>query len=379
MRLRDGEKETLGKRINERRLFFGCALLAALVAAGACKGDEERAAEEKPAVAVDTVIVEEATFHETVTGIGTLKALKTVEIKPEIDGIVQEIAFRESEQVGEGGLLFVLDDAKLKRQLSEARAALKAARASLSIAEKTHRRMSALVKDGAVSRERYDRAVTDLRTARAELARLEASKALILERLEDTRIRAPMNGTTSESQVDPGDYVGRGQLLVRLYHTSELEVDVGVAGNHAGRLSEGQKAVVSTDQESFEAQTLEGEVVFVSPSLDAATRRFLVKVRLKNSGGVLKPGAFARVGITVAEHSGRPSVPEEALVATREGYTVFVVEDGRAHQRKVETGLREVGKVEILSGLSAGETVVRTGHLNLSDGDRVESRADGVS
>ncbi len=302
-----------------------------------------------------------------------------MEIKPEIDGIVQEIAFRESEQVGEGGLLFVLDDAKLKRQLSEARAALKAARASLSIAEKTYRRMSALVKDGAVSRERYDRAVTDLRTARAELERLEASKALILERLEDTRIRAPMNGTTSESQVDPGDYVGRGQLLVRLYHTSELEVDVGVAGNHAGRLSEGQKAVVSTDQESFEAQALEGEVVFVSPSLDAATRRFLVKVRLKNSGGVLKPGAFARVGITVAEHSGRPAVPEEALVATREGYTVFVVEDGRAHQRKVETGLREVGKVEILSGLSAGETVVRTGHLNLSDGDRVESRADGVS
>jgi membrane fusion protein (multidrug efflux system) len=119
-------------------------------------------------------------------------------------------------------------------------------------------------------------------------------------------------------------------------------------------------------------RVFDGEVATVSPSIMEATRSFTVKARLGNQELELKPGGFGRAVLVLEKRTGKPLVPEESLVPLRGGYIVFVVEDGVAHRREVEVGLRELGRAEIVEGLEPGEKIVRLGHMRLSDGTPVE-------
>src|SRR5690606_33674024 len=120
--------------------------------------------------------------------------------------------------------------------------------------------------------------------------------------------------------------------------------------------------------------------IFVSPSVDDRTRDFLVKARLDNPDALLKPGTFATAVLTVRKREAALVVPEEALIATREGYMVFLVgDDGTAVRRPVEIGLRNPGVVQITSGLAAGDRVIRSGHMRVADGSPIEVvGADGA-
>ena len=207
---------------------------------------------------------------------------------------------------------------------------------------------------------------------------MQAAVEVVRERIEDTRIRAPFPGVLSERLVDPGDLVQPGQALVTLYRDRGKEAVFRAPGRYAGVVKPGQTAEIGVD--AFPDRTFSGRVFFVSPELDPRTRGFQVKAAIEDREDLLKPGMFARVRVIVSRREDRPAVPEEALVALREGYAVFVVEEGRARRRSVQIGLRRVGTVEIVEGLEPGETVVRKGHLQLQDGDLVRDtggEADG--
>lgn len=323
-------------------------------------------------IRVEVVSVQERNFRETVRGIGTLRARETVEISPEMAGILQGTHFEEGQTVKRGDLLFTIDDSKLNRQLRERNAALQEARARMEKAEKTAERISKLYKRHTVSQERWDQAVTEVEAARAEVRRLSAAVELTQERFKDTRIRAPFEGVVSKRHVDPGDYVTRGQVMVTLYDTENLEAEVKIPERHMHRVQSGQKAELTIP--AFPESVFSGRVRFVSPAVAERTRDFLVKVGVENPKGKLKPGTFAAVTIITAVRKSRPALPEEALVATREGYLVFVVENGKARRRTVRIGQREAGMVEIREGVRMGDTVVRAGHMRLSDGDGVSIR-----
>ncbi|MFW5791376.1 MAG: efflux RND transporter periplasmic adaptor subunit, partial [Desulfohalobiaceae bacterium] len=248
---------------------------------------------------------------------------------------------------------------------------LRSARATLERTRRSYERFSRLFNQDTISREELDQVETEYQTAQAEVSRLEARVGLIREQLEDTRIKAPMAGILSESLFDPGDYVEEGEPLVTLYDTSTLEVAFRVSGSRSNAIQTGQPVRVTVD--AHPDRTFPGQVLFVGPAIDPATRTFLVKARMENPSGLLTPGAFASVEVVVAERSGQPAVPEESLVPVRGGYLVFTVDDnGTARRQGVETGLREPGLVEITQGVSLDDLVVTRGHMNLSDGDRVE-------
>jgi membrane fusion protein (multidrug efflux system) len=319
---------------------------------------------------VEVVTVRPGTFRETIRGIGTLRAQETVEITPEMAGILRDIHFEEGQAVLSGDLLFTIDDSKLKRELKERKAALEQAVARLEIAQKTASRIRKLYKRRTVSEERWDQAETELQAAKAEVRRLKAAVGLIQERFKDTRIRAPFEGVVSERRVDAGDYVTPGQVLVTLYDTNNLEAEVKIPERHLDRVRKGQNAELMLP--AYPERAYSGRVTFVGPAVDERTRNFLVKVRVEDPEETLKPGTFAAVTLIVEVRESQPAIPEEALVATREGYVVFAVEEEKAHQRKVRIGRREAGTAEILEGVSIGETVVREGHMQLSDGDAVK-------
>ncbi len=346
-------------------------LILLLCALAAC-GEEPQQAAEETAVAVETATVGRSDFLEDVTGIGTLLAVEVVRIRPEASGIVREIRFREGERVNKGALLFLLDTNKLLRELAANQAALESAKASLEHAGRSYQRFWRLYERRTVSKDELDQRQTEFSVAQAEVSRLEAQVALDRERLEDMRIRAPMAGSLSQRNVDVGDYVEEGDELVTLY-SERLEISFDVPERYMGRVRLDQPVRVSVT--AYPEREFEGQVSFVSPSVNVATRKFTVKALVGDPGNLLKPGAFATAGLVLDVRQGRPAVPESALVATREGYLVFLVRDGRAVMRPVEIGLRRTGLAEVRQGLEAGQEVVVAGQLNLSDGTPVQVAA----
>lgn len=347
------------------------SLVSLLILLMNCSTQENNTPSGVEARPVDVVPVEESTFRETIDGIGTALAAKHVEIKPELDGIIQTINCTEGQPVRKGHLLFVIDDDKLMREREARTEELKAARARLKNAERIFKRKTKLFRQQVISEDEWDEAETNLDTMQADVNRIEAEIALIDEQLKDTMIRAPFAGVLSEILVDPGDYVAKGDTLVTLYNLDSIEFASRIPDRYMERVKNGQEAEIRIG--AYPDFRFYGEVTFVSPVVDEFTRDFLVKVTISTHQHPLKPGAFGKMTIILGEQE-RASIPEEALVLDMSGYSVFVVEDRTARQRSVRPGRRRPGIVEIREGVGPGDMVIRSGHMRLSEGDRVTIR-----
>jgi membrane fusion protein (multidrug efflux system) len=363
------------KPVNHRLLFLLQLALAAAFAlsSGQVGCRKARPDETGPAsdegVPVRITLVEPGTLRETVRGIGTLQAAETVEIKPEINGFIRTIPFEEGAGVQAEQLLFSIDDRKQRHQLAAAEAALKLARVRRVDAQRRFDRMRELLERGSADQDELDGVETEYHAALAEVDHMEAEAELAQTRLNDTRLLAPFDGIISEHRVDVGDYVTAGDHLATLYRVSQMEIAFTLPERFMGRVRSGQ--AVAVEVSAYPGRQFEGAVYFVSPQVSESTRDFLVKATVVNPKGLLKPGAFGTAVVTLAVREQCPVVPEEALVATREGYIVFVIEGQAARRRTVRIGLREAGVVEIREGLGLGERIVRAGHMNLSDGVRI--------
>lgn len=352
-------------------------MLTVMLMIAGCEQDDD-APRERPAVTVEVEEVLTMDLSDTVTGFGSLRAIEQVVLRPEIAARVLAVHFEEGSEVEGGTLLFELDAEKLTAQRQARSAALRSASIRLADAERQLRRQQELRRRELSSEEALDQARAEQESAAAERDRLQAELALIEAQLADTRIHAPFAGALSERRVDRGAFVTVGEALATLYRVAPLEVSFSLPERHSRRLSLGQAVTVRTVADPD--VSFEGTVTFLSPSVDEASRTLLVKAEVANEDRLLRPGSFVIAEVTLAQRAQRPVVSSESLVATRQGYLVFVVEDDRARAREIETGLRQGTVVEVISGVESGERVVRQGHQRLDDGQRVivlEPRAAG--
>ncbi|MEX2381116.1 MAG: efflux RND transporter periplasmic adaptor subunit [Opitutales bacterium] len=330
--------------------------------------EEERP--ERVPVPVEVSEVGVMTLHETVRGIGTLRAPAEVVVSPESGGRVRTIHFEEGGFVETGEILVELEDEKLRSQIAAREAAVRSAEVRLANARRTFERQEELAQHGVVPEDELDRARAELDSAAADLERFEAELGLAQEQLNDMTIRAPFSGAISERLVNKGAYVAPGDSLARLYQTDPLEIAFSVPERFLGQVARGQEVRVTIA--AYPDESFIGILNFVSPSIDESTRTLAIKAAIPNQDGRLSPGAFATAVVTVGERENAPVVPEESLVGTRTGYIIFVIEDGIARLREVRTGLRRDGLVEITEGLQPGERVVRSGHMRLDAGSSVK-------
>lgn len=349
-------------------LIVACLAAAVAIGCGGDGEDQEQQGERK--TPVETVEVAAETVLETAGASGSLRSVETVELLSEATGLVEAVELEEGGTVRRGQPLVRFDDATLQRELEARRAALATAESRTELAGVTHRRVADLAERGSASAEELDRAASELEQARSEIRRLESEIGVVEERIEDTTLVAPLDGRVSERFVDRGDFVQVGDPVATLYSTDALEVALPLPERLMSRVELGQEVTVRVS--AYPERRFEGEVGFISPAVNESTRTFLVKARLEDREGLLRPGAYATAEVVLERRTNRPVVPEEALVSTRTGYIVFVVEDGTARRREVEIGLRMPGRAEIVDGLEVGETVVRTGHMSLTDGMPVE-------
>ena len=372
------DQEVKQKRTVLGRIFSPWTFLILILAVGVYfylehepvqENDQPR---ERPEVAVELAPASEITMLETVRGVGTLRPVQRVDIKPETSGRIKAAHFQEGGFVGKDKLLFEIEEQKLLRRLSSQEAALEEAQARLENLRRNHQRFSILLSQEVVSQEEYDQVKTDLETTKAQVRRLEADVEHVREEIDDTVIRAPFDGLIAERLVDPGTFVSQGETLTVMYQVDPLKISFFLPEKYFAQAELGQKVRVAVP--AYPGMSFEGEVDYISPSIDESTRKFRVRADIENPDNLLRPGFFAQATQILGKQEDSLVIPEKSLVAVREGYMVFTVdrENGRAKAQMVSTGMRRPGLVQITEGLSRNDLVVTAGHMQLEDDSRVE-------
>jgi RND family efflux transporter MFP subunit len=284
-----------------------------------------------------------------------------------IDGRVGRIAVREGDMVQAGQLLLTIEGNPAPHRLAEAEGAQKAAAARLELAEQTAGRYRQLFAKEAVTPQEMDRISAELEMARQQQRSAAAAVETARTTFAYTRVTAPYAARLVRREVEEGTTVMPGTPLLALDRQGAWRVRVRLPETLFGRVGEGDAVSVEIPAAG---KTLGGKVAEVLPAADPQSRAFEVKVAIVDASG-LSAGMYARVGLA---GGARPAllVPTAAIVQRGQLSGLYVVEDGVLHFRLVRTGGRLDGRVEILSGLSAGATIVAAGSDRAQHGARVE-------
>lgn len=314
---------------------------------------------------------------------GTLRAVRRVDVIPEIPGRIEEVSVAIGDHVEKGQLLAVIEHQSLvlaasqaKANRSAAAAALDRAQLDLATAERELERVRELFGRGAASKAELERSQSSVDTARAGLRSAQsqhrgakAAAGLSADSLGDSRIFSPLAGTVTKREIHVGTQVGLGTLAFEIQDIDELELVGAVTARDFARLEIGQSVEIRVDARPDEVFT--GTVKTMSPSLDPATRRATIEVSVANPEHRLLPNQFADAVVVVERTEGVLAVPAEAVVATPEGPDLFTVRDGHAVLARAKLGSSEQQWVPVHGGLSEGEPVVVVGQAELRDGQPV--------
>lgn len=354
------------------------AVLAATAASfvGACGGGEEGGSQEPRAIRVEVAVARLDTLQVTVRAVGSLEADQRIDIAAETQGRISGIEFREGAEVERGEILLRINEDQLLSEVQAAGAALTRARQQAENLVRQEERNEKLLEQGAISQQAYDDLKTQAEAAVADSQAAAANLAMARTRLSDATIRAPFAGKAGARQVDLGQYVRAGDPLLRLVDNDPLEIEFTVPERYLGRLETGQRVKVTVS--SAPDASFQGEVTFVSPEVDVASRAVTLKASIPNPEDRLRAGQFANAVLVLQQQPDALVVPEAAIVPRGGRNLVFVVRDGTAHRHEVQLGERAPGDVQILEGLSAGDTVVVAGHQRLADGVPVSVGGQGA-
>lgn len=328
-------------------------LLAALCVAACGKHEAGRkAAPSLPAAKVKIEAARQDPSTAAEDAPGTVRPVYSAIVAAKVSGTLMEINADPGRVVKRGDVLARIDDREIKARLEGARAALEQATADFGRQEKLHAQR-------VVTPQEFETAQSKLRAAKAAVD--EASSLLAY-----CVVAAPFDGVVTRRFVQQGDLATPGRALVEVEDPAALRLEAQVPESLISRVRIGDAITVAVDAARA---TVPGKVVEIAPSSDPASRSTLVKIELPKNPA-LRSGMFGRARIPT-DAAPSLAVPEGSVLQRGQLEIVFVVRDGVAQMRIVRTGRREGGRIEIVSGLDAGETVVVDGAPSLMDGQPV--------
>lgn len=292
-------------------------------------------------------------IEERIPLVASITANESVTIKSEIDGTVERISFREGERVKAGDLLIRLDTRKLEAAVADAEA-------NFNLAEATRERAESMFRERTISAQEHDQALSTHASRKATLQ-------LVRQQLKDAEIKAPFEGYVGARLVSPGQVISKAMALTSLVDIDPVKVEFRVPERLIGQVRVGQPIYFKVA--AYPKEEFRGEVYFVSPDVDPATRTVLVRALQQNEDGRLRPGMFGNMDLVIESRANAVLVPETALVHRGDSVFVFIVdEDGKAQMKPVVPGIRLAGRVEIRSGLQGDEMIIREGLQKLGPG-----------
>jgi RND family efflux transporter MFP subunit len=396
------------------------AVAAFVASCGGSKANvrKDEAANAQPvAVEVTTAAAIKRELPRFFEATGSLAGDQQTDVAPQTAGKVVAVGVDIGSYVRRGQMLVRLDDAELKLRVAQASAQVEqakagvrqaeekiglrpgqafdpnrvadvaAAKVTLDLANKNLQRAEKLIESGDVSRSFYDeqrarrdqlkeqyevalaRARQDyagVDVARTNVANAQAQLALAQKSLQYAVIPAPIDGYVTERVADLGEYVSPQQKVVTLVRTNPLRIRIDIPEQAIPQVKVGQSVSITTS--AWPDKNFAGHVARIAPNVSAQSRTMTVEAEIENNGNALKPGQFATVRILQERAEPAVLVPARAVVNEAGVNRVYVIKDGHAEQRLVQTGQTDGDLIEIRNGVAADEQVATSNLEQLTDG-----------
>jgi len=394
-------------------LLVGVVVTVVALTRGRQKAAPAVATETKPAalqpIEVTTVPAITRNLQRGVEVVGSLAADEEVVISAQVAGELAGLTVDFGSYVQQGQVIAQIDkrDAELKLNQAEAtlkqtmarlgmregekfepeqNAEVKQAKASLDWSKMDLDRTIKLIENGDISRSIYDQALTNRNMAEArhqaavdavrqQLAVVEQQRAAIdlaRKALNDTVVRAPINGAVKEKHAARGTYLPVNGKIVTLVRINPLRLRADIPESSAAAVRTGQMMTLAID--AFPGRTFTGKVVRIGASLNEQTRALTVEAEVSNPNNLLRPGMFAKSQLITQQNAPAVMVPQRAVVNVAGLTKVFVIEHGQATERIVKTGTTDGELIEITSGVKDGELVATSNPDKLQQGTSVRSQ-----
>jgi membrane fusion protein (multidrug efflux system) len=311
----------------------------------------------KTPTAVTFSIVRDTLFTRSIIVTGSLAPHDMVRIAPEIAGRITSVSFTEGAKVSQGQVLAKLDDSELQAQLTKLKALL-------ALAETNAKREQSLLQGGGTSQELFERAENTVTTLLADIAVVKAAIA-------KTIIKAPFAGTVGIKQLSKGSYVSPGSVITELVNTTPIRIEASIPERHGMNLKKGMKIQF---RQAGNPTIHEAVIHAINPMIDNATRTISIIAVHKNSQNEFKPGAFAEIILPMSQPEPTILIPTEAAVPDIRGLRVFVLRNGKAIPQPIITGMRLDASLEIVKGLSIGDSLIISGASLLKPNSPVQAK-----
>lgn len=310
---------------------------------------------------VQVYVVKPTSLTDEVAATGSVLADESVVIKSELSGKITSLNIREGQPVRKGQLLFSIN-------ADEAQAAIRKQEYNIKLYRDQERRQRTLLDKEYISAQEYEQANNQLLTAQADLRALQAS-------LDKAYVRAPFDGVLGLTTATVGTYVSPGAEITTLSRVRPVKIDFAVPGRFSSNVRVGD-AVSVTDEATN--KKYEAKVYAIDPQIDPVSRTQPVRARYANTNNELRPGAFVKVNLQLGESTDALQVPTEAVIPEASGYSVYTVKGGKMVPKKVKIGIRSDKVIQITDGLAVGDSVIRTGILQVKPGDAVKAQKSSL-
>ncbi len=395
--------------MSRNSLLFVFILAAAL--AGCLKAPATQSTQTQKAdpLAVQTAVAESRRIEKSILVTGSLAADEQVTISPEVAGRVTSIHADFGQPVRKGAVVAEIDRTEYQIAVERTRAALnqalarmglkpedtappattasmRQAQATLDDARFKYESAAKLVKTGDISQERYneleksysarvaayDSMKDELRTQWMSAESLRAELKLAEKRLNDTTLRAPFDGSISQKHVSVGQYVKDNTPILTLVKTSPLRLRLDVPESAAASVKPGTELAFTND--AIPGMEFRATVRELNPSLDSKNRTLTAEARLANNDGRLRPGMFVQVRLITDRAAEVVMVPRRAVYSIAGLTKVFVIQNGKAQEKKIAPGREQDGWMEMPAGqIHSGDQVAINNIAMLSDGMEVRA------
>ncbi|HPS24585.1 MAG TPA: efflux RND transporter periplasmic adaptor subunit [Bacteroidales bacterium] len=303
---------------------------------------------------VNAEIIKPHVMSDKTITTGDILPAEEVNLMFETSGKVVAVYFREGEYVRKGTLLAKINDAPLQAQLKKLEAQVKLAQ------DRVYRQQTLLERD-AVSQETYESVLTDYNKLLADIDLVQAQ-------IDQTELKAPFDGIIGLRQLSEGAFASPNTKIATLAQVSQLKIDFSVPETYASEIEKGMTVQFSLTGDDGRERTYNAKVYALESGISKETRTLNVRALYSNAEGKLMPGRYISVSINRQEIKDAISVPSEAIIPEMGKNIIYLYKGGQARPLEITTGLRTESRVQALTGLSAGDTLIISGVMQLRDG-----------
>ncbi len=322
----------------------------------------------RKAVPVQVETAMSQNFVSTLAYNGSLLAIQTARIIPEIPGKIEALHVQIGDYVRKGRTLVQMDISTMLLQHRQAEAGVSVARANLVDAGKNWERVQTLHSENAVSQQQFEKMKLGLDAAQAQMNQAQAGLDLLKMQLDKATLTAPFDGVITQKGFNQGDLFSPAVMMpvFTLQDVSSIKVELQVTSQEIMSIQKGQNATLTVD---YLDDPVHGTVTLVGVAADPLSKTFFVECQFFNQSGHLRAGTFGQVDIAIEEIDHVMVVPRNSVIDKSH---MFVVEENYAYQRDVEILQESLEEVVIGSGLSEGDLFVTSGAFILADSSLVQ-------